>query len=452
MTYTKPLFIFLAIIALFAACNPAGKMIKEGDKLRSEGKHEDASTYYYNALLHKPKNVKAKEGLAVTAQLVLNDKFVTFNKQVVENNVDEAMKTYKNAEKYNKTAQSVGVELRWPTEYDEVYIDIRSEYIAKLYDEALVMMNEKRYEQAEQQFERIASLDSSYRGITVLRLNTVLEPLYQNGMMQLNQGKYKQAYQTFSKIVQQDDTYKDAKARKDEAINKATITVGVLPVKSITDSASAMADLDEFINERLQQHNFAYVKVSSGKEFIQSLESRGWGNIKDVEKAAEAGRNLGLKYVLLVTASNINYKETPLTTEQRNAYEAFSENILNPYTGTYSAITKFRKVTYDDTHEKHLYKLDIQYQLISTADGKVVMSNTISPEQKDEQHQLVYKGNINNVYEELPTGNYLPPINQEWRDLFTNVKREPLSKAQLANEAHRQAARQIAAAVTAYFK
>jgi len=452
MRYTRPLFAFSVFIVLLAACNPAGKIVKEGDKFRAEGKHEDASTYYYNALLRNPKNAKAKEGLSISAQQVLNDKFVNFNKLVVENNVDEAMKTYKNAEKYAKTAESVGVQLRWPTEYDEVYTDIRAEYIAKLYDEALVMMNDKRYEQAERQFERIANLDSTYRGITVLRLNTVLEPLYQNGMTQLNQGKYKQAYQTFSKIVQQDDTYKDAKARKEEAINKATTTVGVLPVKNLSDSTSGITDLDDFINERLMQHNFAYVKVVSGKELRQSLENRGWGNIKDVDKAAEAGRNLGLKYVLLVTVKNIEYTESPLTTEQRNAYEAFSENILNPYTGTYSAITKFRKVTYDDTHEKHVYKLDVQYQLIATADNKVVLNNTISPEQKDEQHQLVYKGNINNVYEELPTGNYLPPINQEWRDLFTNVKREPLSKAQLANEAHREAARQVVAAVSAFFK
>lgn len=427
-------------------------MIREGDKSREQGRNEDASTYYYNALLRKPKNARAKEGLAVSAQQVLNEKFSSFNKLVVENNVDEAMKTYKNAERYSKTASSVGVQLRWPTEYDEVYEDIRAEYIGKLYDEALLMMNDKRYEQAEKQFERIAGLDSNYRGITVLRLNTVLEPLYQTGMNQLGQGKYKLAYQTFSKIVQQDDAYKDARERKDEALNKATTTVGILPVKNLADSTSSVAVLDDLINERMMQHSFAYVKVLSGKDFIQNLESRGWSNIGETGKAAEAGKNLGLKYVLLVLVKRIEYAQTPLTTEQKNAYEAFSENILNPYTGTYSAITKFRKVTYDDTYEQRSYTLHIDYQLISSADGKVVTGNSISPVLKDEQHQLVYKGNINNVYQELPSGNYLPPVNQEWRDLFTNVKRDPLTRSQLANEANRQAARQIAGVISAYFK
>ncbi|MES2560464.1 MAG: hypothetical protein V4590_12025 [Bacteroidota bacterium] len=440
----------LLCLVITIACNPTGKLVKEGDAKRGAGLHEDASTYYYNALLRKPKHAKAKQGLAISAQQVLNDKFTTFNKLVVENNVDEAMKVYKNAERYNETARAVGVELRWPTEYDEVYIDIRAEYISKLYDEALGLMNSKRYEQAEKTFERIASLDSNYKGITVLRINTVLEPLYQTGLVQLNQGKYKQAYQTFTKIVQQDDGYKDAKKLKEEAIDKATTTVGLLPIQYTTTETAPL--LDQLISERLLQHSFAYVKIQDAAYVKKVLDNRGWGSIGDVAKAAEAGRNIGMKYVVLVEVQQIEYKESPVTTEQKNAYEAFSENILNPYTGTYSAITKFRKVTYDDTYEQRSYTMVISYKLIASADGKVMLSDNIRPFLKDEQHQLVYKGNIANIYDELPKGNFLPPVNAAWRDLFTNVKRPPLTKDQLATETQRQAAREIAGAVSAFFK
>lgn len=442
------LFLFIAIAV---ACNPVAKMVKEGDLKRQAGLHEDASTYYYNALLRKPKNVKATQGLEISAQEVLNEKFTNFNKLVVENNVDEAMKAYKNAERYNETAASVGVKLRWPTEYDEVYIDIRAEYISKLYDEALVLMNTKRYEQAEKTFERIAALDTNYRGITVLRINTVLEPLYRNGQLQMSQGKYKQAYQTFTKIVQQDDSYKDAKKLKDEAIDKATTTVGLLPAQ-YTGTTETAPQLDQYIGERLMQHSFAYVKIQDAASVKKILDNRGWGNLSDVAKAVEAGRNIGMKYVVLVEVQQIEYKESPTTTEQKNAYEAFSENILNPYTGTYSAITKFRKVSYDDTYEQRSYNMVLSYKLIATADGKVILSDVIRPSLKDEQHQLVYKGNIANIYEELPTGNYLPPVNQAWRELFTNVKRPALTKTQLATETQRQAARQVAEAVSAFFK
>jgi tetratricopeptide (TPR) repeat protein len=452
MRNKRSLYLVIGVIAFVMACNPSAKMVKEGDQRRAAGNHEEATNYYYNALLKKPRNIKAKEGLALSAQQVLNEKFNQFNKLVVENNVDEAMKTYKNAERYFQTAKGVGVDLRWPGEYDEVYLDIRAEYISKLYDEALVMMNDKRYEQAERVFERIGLLDSSYKGITVLRLNTVLDPLYQAGISQLNQAKYKQAYLTFSKIVQQDESYKDAKARKDEAMNKATTTVGVFPVGNAADPSAPVAELGDLLNQRMMQRTFAYVKVLDPKELKQNLENRGWTNIRDAEKAAEAGRSLGIKYVLLVTVHKAEYTEVPLKTEQKNAFEAFSENILNPYTGTYSAITKFRKVTYDDTYEQRTYKMEVTYQLVSSADGKVVKSDRLFPEQTDAQHQFVYKGNINNVYEELPVGNYLPPVNQAWRDLFTNTRRAPLTSGQLAHELNRQVAGQIASAVAGFFQ
>lgn len=434
-------------------CNPSNKLVKQGDIKREAGNHDDASTFYYNALLHKPGNQKARDGLIISAQQVLDSKFENFNKLVVANNIDEAMKAYRSAENFAKTSASVGVPLNWHNEYDEVYGDIRAEYISKLYDEALVLMNEKKYEAAEQNFERIATLDSSYRGITVLRLNTVLEPLYVHGVAELQQGKYKQAYQTFSKIVSQDEFYKDAKQLKEEANQKATTTVGVLPLYiNPGQEVQTPLSMTDLVDERLRQKTFAYVKLQSAASVKQTLDSRGWTVIQDADKAVEAGKTLGLKYVLWVEVKRSTYAEVPLTTVQKNAYEAFSENILNPYTGTYSAITKFRKVTYDDTYEAHTATILVAFKLIATADGRVVLSDEKEFVQKDEAHQLVYSGNINNVYEELPSGNYLPPVNQNWRDLFTSVKRQPLTREQLTGEAVHICARQIAQAVTGYFK
>lgn len=445
--------IFLFFLLVLASCNPSAKLVKQGDAKSKTGQYEEASTFYYNALLRDPDAAKAKEGLVVSAQMVLDEKFVNFNKLVVANNIDDALKVYKNAERYSQTATSVGVTLRWPAEYDEVFADIRAEYISKLYDEALAQIKLKQYELSEQTFERIANLDTSYRGITVLRINTVLEPLYQHGLIELNQGKYKQAYQIFSKIVQQDENYKNAKQLRDEANDKATTTVGILPIfYAQKNDLFRQGILGGVISDKLMQKAFSYVKIEPYAETQINLESRGWGEIADIDKAIEAGKTIGLKYVLWIEVSNIAYTEVPLTTEQKNAYEAFSENILNPYTGTYSAITKFRKITYNDSYEKRVLNLKSSYKLINTSDGKTVLNTDKEYIISDEVHQLVYDGNINNVYQELPTGNYLPQVNETWRNLFTNVKRQPITKEQLAYEANQQMAQQISQAMIAFFK
>ncbi len=443
----------ICVFTLLVACNPSGKLVKQGDAKRNNGFHEDASTYYYNALLRNPKDQKAKDGLAISAQQVLDEKFTGFNKLVVENNVNEAMKAYKNAERYSQTASSVGVQLRWPTEYDDIYLDIRSEYISGQYDEALKLMNNREYERAEKIFERIAELDTTYRGITVLRINTVLEPLYQHGMQEMEQGKFKQAYQTFSKIVQQDEAYKDAKAMKEEANLKATTTLAVFPVYVVSEDSSLLSSqLTQLIHSRLMQKKFDYVLLQQPDEVAQTLRNRGWESIPSVEQAVEAGKTIGIKYVVWVKIESVKYIETPVTTEQKAAYEAFSENILNPYTGTYSAITKFRKVMYDDTNEKRALTVKYTYALLNSQDGKTMLSEQKEFTQKDEIHQFVYNGNINNLYEELPNGNYLPPANQGWRDLFTNAKRTALRKEQLLSEANFNIARQISQSVLGFFK
>lgn len=430
------------------ACNPSGKLTKQGKVKQDAGMYEDASVYYYNALLANPKNANAKAGLAVTAQAVLNEKFDRFNKLVVENNVDEAMRVYQSAEKYSRTSTSVGVPLRWPTEYDEVYVDIRSEYISKLYDEALLLMNGKQYEKAERVFEQIGALDSTYRGITVLRINTVLDPLYDHGLMEMEQGKYRQAYQTFSKIVQQDENYKDAKQLKDEANQKATTSIAVFPVYcEQPDSLLQSAELTKMIHAKLQQKKYDYIQLESAENTQNTLQTRGWDIVPDINKVIEAGRTIGIKYVVWVKIESVQYKETPITKEPRAAYEAFSENILNPYTGTYSAITKFRKVSYDDTYEQRLITVRYEYALVNTMDGKTMLSEKKEHTQKDEIHQYVYAGNINNLYEELPTGNYLPAPNLEWRDQFANSKRNPMNQSQLMGETRYAISKQVSQAV-----
>jgi hypothetical protein len=446
-------FVFISIIVVLTACNPSSKLVKQGDSKQKQGLNEEASVFYYNALLHKPHNPKVIEGLTLSAQEVLNDKFVNFNKLVVDNKVEEAINAYQNADRYNQNALSVGVNLKWPTEYNEVFADIKSEYVSTLYDQALIAMNDKRYEQAEVLFERIAILDSSYKGITVLRMNTILEPLYQHGLLELQQAKYKLAYQTFSKIVLQDEGYKDAKQLKEEAKQKSTTSIGVLPVyyTNATDEFP-YNQLSTLISERLTLKAPVYTEIEPTGKLKVHLENRGWNDISDIDKAIEAGKTLGLKYVVWLTIKQVVYTQTPQTTEIKYAYEAFSENILNPYTGTYSAITKFRKVTYDDTYEQKKLTVLISFKFISTVDGSVVLSDEREHVQKDEVHQLVYKGNINNVYENLPTGNFLPPYDQAWRDLFTNQKRQPLSNAQLANETNQQVSKQITQSVLNYLR
>ena len=81
-----PILFFCLIVA---ACNPARELIKTGNTFESQGNHDDATDYYFNALLKSPKNKEALDGLKKSAQPVLNDKFTLFSKYVLENKIEE---------------------------------------------------------------------------------------------------------------------------------------------------------------------------------------------------------------------------------------------------------------------------------------------------------------------------------------------------------------------------
>jgi tetratricopeptide (TPR) repeat protein len=426
-------------------------MIAEGDLAEDQNRHEDATNLYYSALLKKPGIEHAMQALQRSAQPVLNEKFAQFSKYVVDNKIEEAVKQYKNAERYAANAAEVGVKLNWPTEYDEVYADVRDEYVLSQYDGALRLLQEKKFDAAEKQFQQIAVFDSTYRDATILRLNTVLDPLYQRGLRQMAKGQYKDAYNSFSRILEIDDHFKDAAARQKQAKESATVSLAILPVTREGVRGEREAMLGQAVTASLSKHNSdPYLSITGNEELFRNLESRGWPSITDARKAAEAARNFGYRYALLINILQVEEKETPFTSVPRDAYEAFTENILNPITGTYSSISKFRKVKYDDTFQARSLSLKIQYRLVLSETGAVLLGDEIEETRTDEQHRLGFNGNLSNLYRELPQGSFLPPPDEAWRNQFTGNNQKKLrSFTELSSELSAFIAEKIAPGILA---
>lgn len=438
-------------LLLFAACATSSKYTRTGDQFRAKGNHDEASAYYYNALLKNRKNEKARSGLLQSGQVVLNEKFATFSKLVVDQKIEESMKQYGYAEKYAANAKSVGVDLAWPYEYEEVYEDIKQEYLGKLFDDALIMMNNRKYDLAEKQFERIATYDSSYQNVSVLRLHTVLEPLYNKGIRQLQTGKYPEAYKTFTRLMEIDDQFKDVKARKEEAAAKATSKVGIFPVQNLSASPGEENAIADMLNKRVKA-GASFISLIPSDEIKRVIETRGFTTLPDQHTTLQAAKSVGLQYVIRVVLESASDSLEKAEKKERPAYEAFTENIPNPYTGTYTYISKFKKITYLDTYEARTVKYKVALYILRVADGATLFTENYTLEKKDQVHAYSYNGKVNNLYETLPADNQMPPPNQEWRERFFNDKRKLLGKDELSRELILDLADQVNKAVALYIK
>lgn len=423
--------------------------MKQADVFAEQQQYDDASTYYYNALLANARNNHAKEGLKQVGQKVLTSKFAVFSKLVLQNKIADAIKQYDYAQQYYRNAQQVGVNLDWPYEYEEVYAEIRKEYAEQLFDEAFVLMNQKKFDLAEKKFEHIASLDSTYSGISVLRINTVLEALYKNGTKLMNAGKYKDAFNTWSKILKLDEQYKDASYQRDLAQKKATKKLAVFPITPYFQEKSAF---EQSIDAQLSKTSLAYVQVVPIQELSALLMNIGLESVANKEQVLHAAKSTGMTYAVflkLVSKTDSMFAET---VQKGVAYEAFSENILNPYTGTYSYITKFKKVEYTDRFYGIKLVFNFHLELIEAATGNTLYSDEIMVDKSDEVHSLSFEGNPNNLYQELPKDNFLPSENPTWREQFTQSKRKALSRDVLLKEAYKELSFRIAFAVNKHIK
>ena len=448
----KKIYAILMLVSLLWACNPAKQYIKKGNEFYLQGNYDDAATYFYNALLSDPQNIEAKQALKKSANNVLTAKFSQFGKYVVENRDADAVRQYRSNQKYFQKAKSVGVELDWPSMYDEVYLEIKNEYIAKLYEDGLQLMKDNKYEKAEANFTEIAEIDPGYKDATVLRMNSILEPMYQNGMKMLQIENYKEAYRNFDKVYAQDKAYKDVKALREAALGKASVGVGVLPVQNQTHHRNFDVKLYQDLITQLVKGKSPFLKVveRSSLERMLNEQQLGMSGMVDPETAAQAGKIIGLKYVLMSAWSEWDVDQIRPTIDSIEAYEAVVDRIPETTPGQMRSITRFKKVKYARHYQKNRVYARVFYQLVSTQTSQIVASEVIAEEKVDEYEKFVYRGNVNQLYPELPRGNNTPYAPREWREKFGRISATISSQEELANRLSLSIANKMAEEVKLY--
>jgi tetratricopeptide (TPR) repeat protein len=429
-------FLFLWVL-LLASCDVTKQYMKLGNQAYHQGDMDAAANYFYNTLLVKPNNIEAKQALQQSGNIVLQNKFSAFNKYVIEKQDEKAIKQYLACKKYHFRCASVGVELPWVSMYDPIFEDLKNEFVSAQYDLGLMHLNNNKYDQAELVFTNIAEIDPTYKDATVLRLKSILEPLYKHGQKMMELEQYKEAYRDFEKVIKLDQTYKNALNLRDEALKKASIGLGILPVQNQTRSQGFDTRLYQQIVATLVQHKNPFLKVidRSSLESMLREQSLGMTGIVDPESAAKAGKIIGLKYVLMTAISDLVYEDEGMRKDSILAYEAYSEQIPSQIpNGLPQTITRFKKVKYQDQSQKRRLYYRVFYQLVSTQTGQVVASDVLSEEVSDEVHFASYNGNVNALYPELPIAKSMPPKPTEFREQFNQVKRNISSREDLTQQ------------------
>ena len=432
----KKLLIFLFLLQLMA-CDSSLKFIQTADKLATEGNYSDAADNYYSALFINPKNTKAKFGLQKSAQMVLDAKFSAFAKHVVSGDNEDALRQYNYCKDYFNNLKNVGVDLNWQTLYDQLYEETKQEFIGKQYDIGLGLIKENKFDKAELAFDRILEFDSSYKKVSVLRIQSVVEPLYNQGVKYMEVKNYKSAYKVFNQVASFDKTYKQTVQLLNESLQKASLPIAAILVSKKTFVNQEDFSFYQLLVNRLGNSKNPFLKIIDRNSLENLLKEKAFeiAGITDAETASKAGKLIGAKYFLLIDVNEVIFDEMKPTTSIETAYESFSQRVVNE-TGDAQSVIKFKKVNYKETKQYRKVTAKVSYQLLSVQSGQIVSSEVFSDEAFDVHVYARFDGNKDNLYPSLPAGNFMPIAPKEWTDKFYELNRSLASQQTLADKTY----------------
>ncbi len=427
----------------FSSCDSSLKFIKQADKLALDGNYSDAADIYYAALLIKPQNIKAKQGLQKNAQLVLDGKFSAFAKYVVDGNNEQALRQYSYCKDYFNNLKNIGVDLNWLAYFDPLYEETKLEFISKQYELGLSQMNENKFDKAEFTFAKIVEFDSSYKNVSVLRMHSVLEPLYNQGLKYIEAENYKAAYKTFKQLSTFDATFKNTLQMLKYALEKASLPLASVLVGKEQNHNYQDLSFYQALVAKFGNAKNPFLKIIDKNNLDKLLNQQPDSIIiTDAESASKVGKLIGVKYFLLINVNEVKFDELKPTTTDETAYQSVSERVVGA-NGESQSVIKFKKVSYAETKKYRKVEAKVTYQLVSVQSGQVVSSETFSSEQYDVHVFARYNGNIDNLYPSLPAGNFMPNVPAEWKEKFFELNRELITSQTLADQAFAEISQKI---------
>jgi hypothetical protein len=248
---------------------------------------------------------------------------------------------------------------------------------------------------------------------------------------------YKAAYKVFGQVASFDNTYKQNMQLLNESLQKASLPIAAILVNKKKFNNQEDSLFYQLLLDRLRNSKNPFLKIIDRNSLENQLKEKAFdlNEIIVAETASKAGKLIGAMYFLLIDINEIIFDEMKPTTTVETAYESFSQRVMNE-TGDAQSVIKFKKVNYKETKQYRKVTAKVRYQLVSVQSGQIVSSEVFSDEAFDAHVYARFDGNKDNLYPNLPAGNFMPQAPKEWTDKFYELNRNLESLQSLANKTY----------------
>lgn len=381
------------ILMFFWACSGSSYFYRKGQKAEKASRMGEASNFYIQSLRRKSDNFKAQAALQVAGQEHLNKLLDTYFQFHNEDKLKDAVYAFQDADRFFQDVSGVKVDLRFPEYYREYFQEDKEMYLDKTYTQAQEFFRKQQFKDAEKLFDEVKKWDANYKDAGKMRIKAEIIPLYEEALRDYDNAFYKTAYRKFSRVVELDAGYEQAASYQQESLRRGVFTVAYTPftdaarnpVMANVVGAQILADLSKVKNP------FFQVMDRSNLDKVLQEQKLALSNTNDLVKVGEI---LGAKAILTGKVLEYSFQGGQISSQRKPGYETYIDSIFNSTLGRKEAVTKYKKVYYNEFYGQSTARCKVQYQLISTEDGRILAADLVDQQLSDEVKYITYPGNI----------------------------------------------------------
>jgi tetratricopeptide (TPR) repeat protein len=387
------------------------KLTKKGAELEANGLPEEAADYYYKALLDKPDNIDALIGLKRTAPKMSDRKLQAVNSAYNDQDYQGAIDKYNDVVNYQSTIKKVGVELEIGKPYVDKFNECNEILAEQYYISGKSEFDNGNYEPAINDLEKCLIYKSPYKDASGLisqareakSINDA-EQSYQSGLAKLNSENYRGAYHDFETCLNFKSPYKDAENLKNEALEKGKVRIGIFEFANDTKVYGANGTLYSYVVTNAVNYKSPFIEVVDRDNLQRLLNEQklGMSGMVDESSAAQAGKVLGLDYVVMGRLINVTQTGGDLTKQNVSAYELYPGKSAEGID-----VQKGKPVTYTLYEGSLTMVYEASYQVISVETSKIIISQVASSSESDQVKFAQYNGDSKKLCKISPNDSFL---------------------------------------------
>ncbi len=415
--------IFFCSIILFtlAGCNGSKKYFKAAERLEKQGLVNEAAEYYYESLQRKPTNVNARIKLKEVGQKYVSNLASEFFRNYNTQQTEASLESFEKLRDFNSRANGLDVKFDYPKTYEDDYQKAVETFCLKNYNQAAVLVNQKKYSQALGYISAIKKYNSAYKNTPQLEIIATCEPLYQSAINNLENKNYSAALNQLSAIKEKTDNYKDYKDLLELATAQQTKSFILFQPKPSGDNAER--DVEEYLFNNFGQisvQKLRSIKIINNTPFQNAPGSTDLNSGENVDLIQAIRKATGADYFYVYDVTNRRETNSGVS---KTPYRGFQE--VKTRKNDTLVITEYKAFDYNLAKAQRAYSFDFKYKIINAYSNQIVASQLQSMVSQDaveyQEFARTFNGNINTLYPYNPQ--QTAPANQfgpnAWRNMFS---------------------------------